>query len=150
MQPPYVTTLPIEVALDIFSSLSGKNAADFDEADFAILPPHCQFSTSFGISHSQDDIDHAVETAWPYPVGTPQLDALVVVRANGMKMARFSEIHRQLRSKMHDSSSLFISVSKSNILEPGMASVTIFAIAHPGTDVAASIHAPVSQTVQGG
>ena len=131
MQLPFATTLPIDVVRDIFSSLSGNQAADFDEADFAVLPPHCQINAAFGIALGLDDIAHAVETAWPYPVGTPQLDALVVVRASGMDMARYREIQRQLRSKMHDSSSLFVSVSKSKALPPGMASITILAIAPP-------------------
>lgn len=131
MQLPHATTLPIDAVRDIFSALSGMNAVYFDEANFAALPPNCQISTSFGISHGLNDINHAIETAWPYPVRTPQLDALVVVRANGMAMASFREILRQLRGKMHDSSLLCVNVTKSNILPPGMVFITILAIAHP-------------------
>lgn len=150
MQPPYVTTLPIEVVRDIFSSLSGKNAADFDEADFALLPPHCRICASFGISHGLDDIDHAVETAWPYPVGTPQLDALVVVRANGMNMARYREIQRQLHSKMNDGNLLFVRVCPSNSLPHGIVSITILAIAHPELSVAALANESVKHHHSGG
>lgn len=150
MQLPHAHTMPIAVARDLFSALSGTNSADVDEADFAVLPPHCQISASFGISHCLNDIDHAVETAWPYPVGVLQLDALVVVRANGMDMARYSDIHRQLRCRMHARSSLFVSVSKSNTLPPGMVSITILAIAPAGVSVDASTYAPVSHHHSGG
>ena len=144
MQPPYATIVPKSVVLAVFSSLSGQNVADFDEADFAVLPPLCQISASFGISCCLSDIERAVDTAWPYPVGAPQLDALVVVHANGMDMARYREIQRQLQRKLHAASSLFVSVRNFKALPASMASITILAIAHPGVSNGASIHTPVS------
>lgn len=133
-----------EVVRDIFSTLSGANVTDFDEADFSVLPPVCQLSASFGLSRSIDDIDLAVEIAWPHPVGALPLDALVVVRANGLEMMRFREIQRRLRSKMNDTSSVFISVSQSSTLPHGMVSITTLAIAPPNQSVAAIANSPFS------
>lgn len=150
LQPPYAATVPISVVLAVFSSLSGQNVVDFDEADFAALPRHCQISASFGVSRCLSDIESAVETAWPYPVGSPQFDALVVVHANGMDMGRYREIQRQLQSKLHAASSLFVSVRNFKALPAGMVSITILAIAHPGVGADASTHAPVSHHHSGG
>lgn len=144
MQTTHATTVPIEVVRDLFSTLSGGNVADFDEGDFAVLPRICQLSTSFGLSRSLDDIDLAIEMAWPHPVGALPLDALVVVRANGLEMVRFREIQRRLRSKMNDNSSVFISVSQSPALPHGMVSITTLAIAPPNESVAALANSPVS------
>ncbi len=144
MQTTHATTVPIEVVRDIFSTLSGASVADFDEADFAVLPPVCQLSASFGLSRSIDDIDLAVEMAWPHPVGAQPLDALVVVRANGLEIMRFREIQRRLRSKMHDTSSVFICVSQSSTLPHGMVSITTLAIAPPNQSVAAIANSPFS------
>lgn len=100
MQTTHATTVPIEVVRDLFSTLSGGNVADFDEGDFAVLPRICQLSTSFGLSRSLDDTDLAIEMAWPHPVGALPLDALVVVRANGLEMVRFRGIQRRLRTRL--------------------------------------------------
>lgn len=144
MQLPHAPTVPIEVVRELFSAMSGETTVDFDEADFAALPPHCEIRASFGISRGQDDIDHAVETAWPYPVGTQQIDALVAVRANGMDIVRVREIQRQLHRKMHDNSSLFISFGNSNKLPHGMVFITALAITHLDVSVATLANGPFS------
>lgn len=123
-------TLPIEFARDIFTAMAGTNVADFDDADFAALPAQGQVSASFVISHGPNDIKQAVDTAWPYHAGTRNIDALVVVRGNGMNMDHFKTIQHELRSKLHDTSTLLISVSKSNTLPPGTVSIILLAIAH--------------------
>ena len=129
MQNPNATTLPIEFVRDIFEAISGPNSPKFDEADFAALPSPCQVSASFGVSYGQDDIEHALETAWPYPAGTQHAALLAVVRGNGVDMARHKEIMGELRRKLPDSSVFFYGSSKSNTLSPGTASISLFAIA---------------------
>ncbi|MDP1525685.1 MAG: hypothetical protein Q8M20_07735 [Rhodocyclaceae bacterium] len=129
MQYTNANTLPIEFVRDIFASLSGSNVADFDEADFAELPAQCPVSATFGISHSLNDIEDAVSSAFPYPAGT-QRDALVAVHCNGLDMTRYQALSDALRRKVPGS--LFISVNpKSNTLPPGTASIILLAIS-PG------------------
>lgn len=144
MQLPHAPTVPIEVVRELFSAMSGETTVYFDEADFAALPPHCEIRASFGLSRGQDDIDHALETAWPYPVGAQQIDALVVVRANGMEIERLREIRRLLHRNMHDNSSLFVSFGNSNKLPHGMVFITVLAIAHLDVSVATLANGPVS------
>lgn len=129
MPNPNATTLPIEFLRDILEAMSGSNAGKIDDADFAALPSPCQVSASFGISHGQHDIEHALETAWPYPAGTQHAALFAVVRGNGVDMARHKAILGELSRKVQDPSVLFYSSSKSNTLSPGTASISLFAIA---------------------
>ncbi len=130
MPNPNATTLPIEFLRDIFEAMSGSNAGKIDDADLAALPSPCQVSVSFGISHDQHDIEHALETVWPYPESTQHAALFAVVRGNGVEMARHKAIFGELSRKVQDTSALFYSSSKSNTLSPGTASISLFAIAH--------------------
>lgn len=125
--------LPMEDVRDIFATLTGTKVADFEAADVAALLSQGQVTASFGISRSPGDVEFAVNSAWPYPAGAPHVDAVVVVRGNGMNVARYTEIQGELRRKMHGTSSLFISVSSSDALPPGAVSIILLAIAHDRT-----------------
>lgn len=125
--------LPLEFVRDIYAALAGT-AADFDADDFATLPALCQIRAFFGTSHGPNDIQSAVNSAFPYPAGT-RVDALVVVRGKGIDMGRFQAIQNALRTKMHYTSSLFLSVAggKGSTLPPGTASIILLAISHNKT-----------------
>lgn len=123
------TTLPIEFVRDIYAALAGKNAVDFDADDFSALPAQCEVSASFGVSHTLNDTASAVDSAWPYPAGTQHVDALVVVRGNGMDMARYKSIQGELRHRLHDTSTLLISVNQCGTLPPGAVSIILLVIA---------------------
>lgn len=120
--------LPLEFVREIFAALSGTTVVDFDEEDFSsTLPATVTVSAFFGTSHCPTDVQQAVNSAFPYPAGPQQrVDALVVVRGNGLDISRHAAIQDALRRKVHGS--LFISVSKSNTLPPGTASIILLAL----------------------
>ncbi|MGB4065304.1 MAG: hypothetical protein WBK19_15880 [Azonexus sp.] len=145
MQLPHAPTVPIDVVRELFSAMSGETTVGFDEADFAALPPLSRISTSCVLSRGLDDIDRAVEMAWPNPAGSEHLGALVVVRANGMEMARYREIARQLHRMMPDKAPLFLSISQNSKLPKGSVFITILAVSHPQGNVAVATNQPSSQ-----
>lgn len=122
------TIMPIAFVRDIISAMSGTNVVDFDDADFDALPAQGHVSASFVVSQNSSDAEHAVNSAWPYPSGAQNVDAIIVVRGNGIMTAHYNAISDALRRKV--SGSLFISVSKSSTLPTGAASILIFALSH--------------------
>lgn len=123
--------LPLDFVRDIYAALAGTAAA-FDADDFSTLPAQVTVSAFFGTSHCHTDVQHAVNSAFPYPAGLQQrVDALVVVRGNGVDLARYNAIQDALHRKVHGA--LLISVSRSSTLPPGTASIILLAISHNKT-----------------
>ena len=121
--------LPPDFVREIYAALAGTTVADFDAEDFSsTLPATVTVSAFFGTSHCPTDVQQAVNSAFPYPAGTQRVDALVVVRGNGLDVSRLSAIQDALHRKVPGS--LFISVSKSSTLPPGTAAILLLALSH--------------------
>jgi hypothetical protein len=132
MQNTNATIMPFAFVRDIFSAMSGTNV-DFDDADFDALPRAGHVSASFVVSHNSSDVAQAVNSAWPYPAGAQNVDALVVVRGNDMDMVRYKALQGELRRRMHETSTLLISFSPSGTLPTGTISIILLAISHNQT-----------------
>jgi len=122
------TTLPIEFVREIATALSGTSVADFDDADFAALPAQCQVRATFAMSHDPEDVEDAVNSAWSHPESAQHIDAIAVLRGNGVATARYSAISAALGRKVNGS--FFVTVNTCSKLPPGTVSIILLAISH--------------------